>query len=197
MAKPCSPVAELVENPLSIPFPEFMEIFTAELEPILLSQSGLISIMTGFILLEGGNERRIAVSLTQWESLAAHSAFLLSPSAEPFFQKVQLLTTGPPTIQHFQLGRFKPEALGSSYAHVAKSDEPGHRALREAFDWHVKAHGQGAAVMGQCVEDEARKAAVLFGNHTVSENVRNLGDSASSYTVSWQRNSVKRRPQIL
>ena len=197
MAKSVSPVVELVENPLSVSFSEFMNVFTHELELILLSQPGIISITTGFIVPTTGDEPRIAVSLTQWESLAAHKAFLASPSAEPFFQKIQPLTTGPPTIQHFQLGRLERETLSSSHAYVVKSDEPSHESLQQAFDRHVAAHGSGLAVMGPCVEDEKRRAAVLFGKHAEFENLSSLHQMASCYTVSWQRHSAPRRPQSL
>ncbi|CAK7200184.1 hypothetical protein SEUCBS139899_002875 [Sporothrix eucalyptigena] len=201
-ASDSGPVAELVENPLGVPFAIFMDVFTAELEPILLAQPGLISIMTGFVMpCDSGREPAtapsMAVSLTQWESLAAHSAFLASPAAQPFFQRVQPLTAGPPTIQHFRLGHLAPRALGSSYSHICKSDVPGHSSLRAAVAGHVHSHGKEAGVMGPCTEDTARAAAVLFGDHTVADSVRNPGDWAAAYTVSWQRNTVKRRSHSL
>ena len=42
-----SPVIELVQNPLAVPFDLFIKKFKAELEPVLLSQSGIISTITG------------------------------------------------------------------------------------------------------------------------------------------------------
>lgn len=42
-----SPVIELVQNPLAIPFDVYFKKFKAELEPILLAQPGIISIFTG------------------------------------------------------------------------------------------------------------------------------------------------------
>jgi len=195
MEKFSSPVTELVEIPLRVPFEEFLNVFAAELEPVLLAQPGIISILTGMKIPTSDKDSFFAISLTQWETMDAHGAFLKSTSAGPFFERLQSLTSGSPTIEHYYLGRFKQPALKSTHSQVFKSDMLESRPQQTIFSRHVGACGQGTGAMGPCLEVETRKTLVLFGNQPLFDaaaDIDNLDASLESYTVAWRRTGTGR-----
>lgn len=187
------PVTELVQIPICIAVDDFLNIFAKELEPILLAQPGIISILTGPTIQAKGEKEThpFVVSLTQWTSMDAHAAFLAGPSAEPFFAKLGPLTMGPPTVEHYHFGRLSPSARKSSFARVIKStSSSAGRRPPPAYDEHVRTQGQGLGVMGTCVESPSLDAVVLFGGtprfDPVDAVVANE-DVKSVYTVRWER----------
>ncbi|KAF3356376.1 hypothetical protein VdG1_03887 [Verticillium dahliae VDG1] len=139
MAAP--PVTEMVQNPLGVPYPAFLRVFTEKMEPILLAQPGLISLITGLVVNPAADDQHppTAVSLAQWRSLEAHEAFLQSPSAGPFFEAAKSLLRGPPTIHHYQLGSLSSSNLKSRYSRIEKTSEPHNFDLQPLYA--VKALG--------------------------------------------------------
>ena len=199
-----SVITELVQIPLRVPYKDFIDVFVPELEPILLSQPGLISVMTGHIIgaQMTDDDGNYAVSLTQWESMEAHSAFLASPSAGPFFQRLQPLITGPPNVEHYRWGRFKLSALASRYVHVRKSSgrDDSLAELKAMSERHTVVNGQEAVAIGSCMEADSQIGLVLFANlplfNTVAD-ARTSEHGTGSFTVFLARSEVKKVPQSL
>ncbi|KAH7137404.1 hypothetical protein B0J13DRAFT_625177 [Dactylonectria estremocensis] len=195
MASSNGPATELVQIPLGVPFSEFISEFGQHLEPVLLAQPGLLSVMTGVTIPTKDGEQAFAVSLTQWDSVESHAAFTNSPDAGPFFARVQPLTTGPPTVEHYYLGAVDPSIQQSRYSLVLKfavQDDQVHRAAHQA---HVAAHGSVAALTGKHAQNESQSASVLFGDSPVFEaagGVWNSDGSATSFTVQWHRVGTKK-----
>lgn len=190
MAKLNDPVTELVQIPIRISVVDFLDIFVKELEPVLLAQPGIISVLTGPTTEADGEKEThpFIVSLTQWGSMDAHAAFLASPSAGPFFAKLESLTLGPPTVEHYQFGRLSPFVRKKRYARVMKS----YRSADQEGPWidkrQVQDHNYGV-VMGQCVEVPLLNATVLFGDEP-QFNIVDATDPSryirSAYTVRWE-----------
>lgn len=192
MAKLNDPVTELVQIPIGIAVVDFLDIFAKELEPILLAQPGIISILTGSTTqAEGEKETHpFVVSLTQWTSMDAHAAFLASPSAGPFFAKLESLTLGPPTVEHYHFGRLNAFARKSGYARIIKSSPSAARRPPLTHDQQVRMQGHELVVAGTCIETSSLNATVLFGNaprfDTTNAVVDNR-DIRGVYTVKWER----------
>lgn len=192
------PVTELVRIPLAVPFEAFLSTFTSQLEPVLLAQDGISSILTGVMVSANELKQPHAVSITQWESMEAHGAFLESPAAKPFFAKLEPLATGPPAIEHYYLGRLTPAALRSRFAHVSIFDSRGsishHRSVLER---HINTPEgwKRAAVAGSCVEVDGQSAMVLFSERddfTISE----VGDGLLiSFVVRLARIQQRKLPK--
>ncbi|KAH7133765.1 hypothetical protein EDB81DRAFT_887576 [Dactylonectria macrodidyma] len=196
MASTNGPATELVQIPLGVPFSEFISVFGQHLEPVLLAQPGLLSVMTGVIVPTKEGEQPFAVSLTQWDSVESHAAFTNSPDAGPFFSRVQPLTTGPPIVEHYYLGAVDPSIQQSRYSLISKfsgQNSPVQEATHEA---HVAAHGKTAALAGKQAGDGTKSASVLFGDSPVFEaaagGVWNADESATSFTVQWHRVGTKK-----
>lgn len=165
MTAPIGPVTELVRIPLAVPFKAFLATFTSKLEPVLLAQDGILSILTGVIIPNSDLKQPHAVSITQWESMDAHNAFLESPAAKPFFTAVEPLATGPPAIEHYYLGGLNPAALRSRFAHVSIFDSRGDiLSQRKVLERHIDSSDRQtrAAVSGNCIEVNGQSAMVLF-----------------------------------
>lgn len=198
MIAPIGPVTELVRIPLAVPFEGFLATFTSKLEPVLLAQNGILSILTGVIIPKDDLKQPHAVSITQWESMDAHSAFLESPAAKPFFAAVEPLATGPPAIEHYSLGSLNPAALRSRFAHVSIFDSHGSiLSQRKVLERHINSpDGQmRAAVAGNCIEVNRQSAMVLFGEKDDFETSE-LGDGlVTSFVVRLER-SQKKDPTI-
>ncbi|KAH7022043.1 hypothetical protein EDB80DRAFT_769097 [Ilyonectria destructans] len=195
MASTNGPATELVQIPLAVPFSEFLSVFSQHLEPVLLAQPGLRSIMTGVTIPAKDGEQLFAVSLTQWDSIEAHEAFSNSPDAGPFFEKVQPLTTGPPTVEHYYLGTVDPSVYQSRYGLVLKFSVLDGQIQTAAYQEHVSTQGKAAALMGNCVELQSQSASVLFGDGQAFEAARGVWDSnelASFFTVRWHRIGTKK-----
>lgn len=189
------PVTELVQIPIRVSVVEFLDIFARELEPVLLAQPGIISILTGPTTeAEGEKETHpFVVSLTQWVSMDAHAAFLAGPSAGPFFAKLESLTLGPPTVEHYRFGRLSPFARESRYARVVKlNPSTGQTGSSPANERQVQAHNHGhtLAVTAPCVEIPSLEAFVLFGDEprlgTEFDGAEASRDIRSSYVVKWK-----------
>lgn len=193
MAKLNGPVTELVQIPIGIAVVDFLDIFAKELEPVLLAQPGIISILTGSTTqAEGEKETHpFVVSLTQWISMDAHAAFLASPSAGPFFAKLESLTLGPPTVEHYHFGRLNPSARKSGYARVIKSSpSAARRPPSGTHDEQARMQGHELVVTGPCSEISSLNATVLFGNAPRFDHVNAIAenqDIRSVYTVKWER----------
>lgn len=160
-----SPVTELVRIPLAVPFEAFLSAFTSRLEPVLLAQDGVLSILAGVVAPTNDLTQPHAVSIAQWESMDAHSAFLESPAAKPFFAAVEPLATGPPAIEHYHIGRLSPAALRSRFAGVAIFDSRGSIAhQRGVLERHINSPdgSERDAVAGSCIEVGGQSAIVLF-----------------------------------
>lgn len=194
MTAPVGPVTELVRIPLAVPFETFLATFTSKLEPVLLAQNGILSVLTGVVVPKDDLKQPHAVSITQWESMDAHSAFLESPAAKPFFAAVEPLATGPPAIEHYLLGILSPTALRSHFAHVSIFDSHGSSlSQRKVLERHINSpDGQmRAAVAGNCIEVNGQSTMVLFGEKDDFETSE-LGDGlVTSFVVRLERSKVK------
>lgn len=199
MATPDGPVTELVEIPLCVPFEDFLSIFTRQLEPVLLAQPGIISILTGSgSKTTGSHGGTFAVSLTQWESMEAHAAFLQGPAAGPFFETVRNLASGPPTINHYYIGPLPPAALKSEYAWFRKdSASASHTQSQDSEELG----GPGAVMLvGDCLEIESQSLSVSFGEvqrSRASSGVGKVEGSENSFTVVWRRRGTARMSHSL
>lgn len=189
-----NPVTELVRIPLAVPFEAFLATFTSKLEPVLLAQDGILSILTGMIIPNNDLKQPHAVSITQWESMDAHSAFLESPAAKPFFAAVEPLATGPPAIEHYSLGSLNPAALRSRFAHVSIFDSHGSiLSQRKVLERHINSpDGQmRAAVAGNCIEVNKQSAMVLFSERD-DFKTSELGEGlVISFVVRLERSQKK------
>lgn len=189
-----NPVTELVRIPLAVPFDAFLSTFTSQLEPVLLDQDGILSILTGMIVPKDDLKQPHAVSITQWESMDAHSAFLESPAAKPFFAAVEPLATGPPVIEHYYLGNVTPAALRSHFAHVSIFDSYGSNlSQRKVLERHINSpDGQmRAAVAGNCIEVNGQSAMVLFSARD-DFNTGELGEGlVTTFVVRLERSQKK------
>jgi quinol monooxygenase YgiN len=173
-------VTEMVQNPLAVSFPDFLRVFAEQLEPILLAQPGMLSIVTGVVVAQNGYHEPVAVSLAQWESLTAHEAFLASAAAAPFFATAKTLLAGPPTINHYELGEVAAGSLKSRFGRIIKAG---------------KSRGTGnlsgltSANTGTCVEIPDRIAVVLFGDdhRSIEEGNGSIKDISEAFTVEWHR----------
>lgn len=184
------PITELVQIPLAIPFTEFLDIFSQHLEPVLLAQPGLRSIMTGVTIPANDGEKPFAVSFTQWDNIEAHEAFGNSPDAGSFFDTLKPLTTGPPTIEHYYLGHLESSVRQNRYGHVLKFSAHGGHAQKSAFEEHAASRGKAAALQGHCVEVDTQSALVLFDDSRVfkpASRVWKADEVSSSFTVQWHR----------
>lgn len=189
MANANGPVTELVQIPVHIPVVDFLDIFAKTLEPILLAQPGLISILTGPTMEAKGEQEMhpFAVSLTQWESMDAHAAFLASASAGPFFSRLQSLVKGPPSVEHYYLGQLEMFAMKSRYACIIKSDSAAAQNRLAAYSRQVQRHGDSSAMTGPCIEVPSTQALVLFGDEPQFEAIGGAEKAARSmYTVKWE-----------
>ncbi|KAL1856373.1 hypothetical protein Daus18300_010745 [Diaporthe australafricana] len=190
MATNIGPVTELVRIPLAVPFEPFLSTFTSELEPVLLAQPGIVSILTGVIVPTDGQNGAYAVSITQWEDMEAHGAFLESPAAKPFFETLQPLATGPPAIEHYWLGRLNSTALGSHFAHVSIFDCSGTQSfVTELLARHVNSPdgGRRVGVAGSCIEVKEQGVLILFSDGNNFETVELGGGRVTSFVVRIER----------
>ncbi|CRK26651.1 hypothetical protein BN1708_014619 [Verticillium longisporum] len=191
MAAP--PVTEMVQNPLGVSYQEFLRVFTEKMEPILLVQPGLVSVITGLVVNPAADDQHppTAVSLAQWRSLEAHEAFLQSPSAGPFFEAAKSLLRGPPTIHHYQLGSLSSSNLESRYSRIEKTSEPHDSELQPPYEAQVQAHGQDTAKIGACIEIPQQKAYISFGDGEESCIGGPSVAGIEAFTVAWDRYRVK------
>ncbi|KPM42921.1 hypothetical protein AK830_g3615 [Neonectria ditissima] len=180
------PITELVQIPLAIPFTEFLGIFSKHLEPVLLAQPGLRSIMTGVIIPENEGEQSFAVSFTQWDSIEAHEAFGKSADAGPFFDRLKPLTTGPPTIEHYYLGLLESSARQSRYGHVLKFSVLSGQAQKSLYEEYDASRRKATALQGNCMEVDAQSALVLFDDSKVFQPQKS-DEIVTSFTVRWHR----------
>lgn len=188
------PVTELVRIPLAVPFEAFLATFTSKLEPVLLAQDGIISILTGVIVPKDDLRQPHAVSITQWESMDAHSAFLESPAAKPFFAAVEPLATGPPAIQHYYLGSLNAAALRSRFAHVSIFDSRGDiMSKRKVLGRHIDSPDRQtrAAVAGNCIEVNGQSAMVLFSERDDFKTGELDKGLVTSFVVRLERSQKK------
>lgn len=198
MAATDEPVTELVEIPLCVSFDDFLSTFIQQLEPVLLAQPGIISILTGTgsKMTTSGQKDEFAVSLTQWESMEVHGAFLQSPSAGPFFETLQHLTSGPPTINHYHLGPLPPSAFRSCYALFRKYSASDHNTQLQHSAERGETPGMGVSVAGDCLEIGSQRLSVLFSDvqdwRALGDTMGKLGDPASSFGVVWRRRGTAR-----
>lgn len=186
-----SPVTELVQNPLRVSFPEFIQVFAEKMEPILLAQPGLLSVTTGVVIDSNGGHQQYAVSIAQWESLEAHEAFLKSPAAPRFFEAAKPLLAGPPTIHHYELGDLSSTSLRSRYSRIFKSSPPNVANLGPIYERHVGVQGNEAANTGPCIEVQGQSALVLFGSEPDFVLIDNGEFYGEWFTVLWHRNGEK------
>ncbi|KAH6688488.1 hypothetical protein F5X68DRAFT_231115 [Plectosphaerella plurivora] len=170
-------ITEMVQNPLAVSFPDFLRVFGEKMEPILLAQPGMLSIVTGVVVAPNGQHEPVAVSLTQWASLEAHDAFLKSPSAGPFFEVAKTLLTGPPTINHYKIGEVAPGSLRSRYSRIIKASALDGRKLSDGATGNF----------GHCVERPEQMAMVLFGDalHSVEGASDIFEGVLEAFTVEW------------
>ncbi|KAK7409172.1 hypothetical protein QQX98_008665 [Neonectria punicea] len=190
MASTNGPITELVQIPLAISFTEFLDVFSKRLEPVLLAQPGLRSVMTGVTIPKNDGKKPFAVSLTQWDSLEAHEAFGNSQDAGPFFDTLKPLATGPPTIEHYYLGHLESAIGQSRYSQILKFSVGGGDAQEAVFKAHVTSHGKAAALQGHCVEVDGQTALVLFDDgrgFTPAPKAWKSDDISSSFIVQWHR----------
>lgn len=188
------PVTELVRIPLAVPFEAFLSTFASQLEPVLLAQDGILSILTGVIAHNDDLKQPHAVSITQWESMDAHNAFLGSPAAKPFFAAVEPLATGPPVIEHYYLGNLTSAALRSRFAHVSVFDSRGSISFqRKVLERHINSPDgwKRAAVAGSCAEVKGQSAIVLFSEMD-DFKTEEVGDGlVTSFVVRLERSQIK------
>ena len=164
MTTTSGPVTELVEIPLVVPFDDFLSIFTRQLEPVLLAQQGLISVLTGTASkATSGQQDGFAVSLTQWESMDAHAAFLQGPTAGPFFETLKSLTSGPPTINHYYIGPLTPEAFRSRYAWFQKYSSADRHVQSQESEQRGVDPGV-TTLVGDCFEIGSQRLSVSFSD---------------------------------
>lgn len=196
MATHIGPVTELVRIPLAVPLETFLSTFTSQLEPVLLQQNGILSILTGVTITTDDLKGPHAVSITQWESMDAHRAFLESPAAKPFFEAVEPLAAGPPAVEHYHLVDLPPAALRSRFAHVSILDSRGSiSSQRKVLERHINSpHGSTrAALAGSCVEVDGQSAMILFSERD-DFNTRDIGDGLlTSFVVRLERIQQKKR----
>lgn len=194
MTAPNGPVTELVRIPLAVPFEAFLATFTSKLEPVLLAQNGILSILTGVIVPKNDLKQPHAVSITQWESMDAHSAFLESPAAKPFFAAVEPLATGPPAIEHYYLGSLNPAALRSRFAQASIFDSRGDIvSQRKLLERHINSTDKQtrAAVAGSCIEVNGQSAMDLFSERD-DFKTGELGEGlVTSFVVRLERSQKK------
>lgn len=194
MTAPVGPVIELVRIPLAVPFEEFLATFTSKLEPVLLAQDGILSILTGVIVPKDDREQPHAVSITQWESIDAHSAFLESPAAKPFFAAVEPLATGPPAIEHYYLENLNPVALRSPFAHVSIFDSHGSiSSQHKVLERHINSTDAKtrAAVAGNCIEVNGQSAMILFSERDDFKTDDLCEGLVTSFLVRFERSQMK------
>lgn len=186
-------VAELVRIPLAVPFEAFLGIFTSQLEPVLLAQPGIISILTGKVIPPVKDKENFAVSLTQWETMEAHGAFLASDVAKPFFETLQLLTRGPPTIEHYNMAKLDASSLRLRYGHFSILGGGNRQAQNGNLSQHLETHGDMVGFTGDCVEVDGQSVLVSlsngedFGVLISHEPSKRLADT---FRVEWTRSSV-------
>lgn len=188
------PVTELVRIPLAVPFDKFLSTFTSELEPVLLAQDGITSILTGEIVTPGSPDGDFAVSLTQWENMDAHAAFLASRAAKPFFETLKPLATGPPTIEHYCLGAFPLTALRSRFVHVTIHDPRDGTVQHRVLENPSEAH-DGRRFEGGCLEVQGQVVELLFSDDGFAG--RDTVGQAASFVVRIERSTKRtssRRP---
>ncbi|KAG6357226.1 hypothetical protein INS49_015104 [Diaporthe citri] len=194
MTATIGPVTELVRIPLAVSFEAFLSTFTSQLEPVLLAQDGILSILTGVIVTNDNLKQPHAVSITQWESMDAHGVFLDSPAAKPFFAAMEPLATGPPAIEHYNLGNLTPAALRSRFAHVSIFDSRGSiSSQQKVLERHISSRDgwERAAVAGSCVEVDGQSAVVLF-SETDDFKTGEVGDGlVTSFVVRLERSEEK------
>lgn len=196
MTTKIGPVTELVRIPLAVPFDTFLSIFTSQLEPVLLAQNGIVSILTGVTVPNGDLKQPHAVSITQWESMDAHGAFLESPAAKPFFEALEPLAAGPPAIEHYYLGDLTPAALGSRFAQVSILDSRGSiSSQREVLERHINSPDgwKRAAVAGSCVEVKGQSVMILFSERDDFKTGEVNDGLLTSFVVRLERIQQKKK----
>ncbi|KAH6642751.1 hypothetical protein C7974DRAFT_107974 [Boeremia exigua] len=139
-------VTELVEMQLTRPFEAFLPFFEREQLPTLLAAPGLVSVRTGPKL----NDPNSAISITLWTSLAAHSAFLSSPAAAAFFQRMETWLSGPPAVLHYEVGDLAG-VDGRGYVRVSKGTAK-----------NVEKLGKELSKTGVCLEDGSQGLCLDF-----------------------------------
>lgn len=187
------PVTELVRIPLAVTFETFLSTFTSQLEPVLLAQDGMLSVLTGVLIPNDDLKQPHAVSITQWESMDAHGVFLESPAAKPFFTNLEPLATGPPAIEHYYLGHLALTAPQSRFAHISIFDSRGSiSSQRAVLERHVNSPDgwKRAALRGSCIEVSGQSAMVLFSERNAFETGE-VGDGLlTSFVVRMERIQV-------
>ncbi|KAM5363924.1 hypothetical protein ACJZ2D_011776 [Fusarium nematophilum] len=189
------PVTEFVLNPIGVPVEDFMRTFTQQLEPTLLAQPGIISVQTGVVISTSSPQHPGVVSLTLWESLEAHQAFLDSPAFGPFISTVQPLLRGPPTIEHYHLGQSPSSALKSRYSRIFSLSGAGEEGLQSISTNLEEKSKALLASRGNCVEVPSKGMIVLFKDSSNFEGVASSGEGSEgveSFTVEWLRAETKR-----
>ncbi|KAH6886154.1 hypothetical protein B0T10DRAFT_549973 [Thelonectria olida] len=190
-----NPVTELVLNPLKVPAKDFMRIFAEKLEPTLLAQPGAICTLTGIVLDTENRQTPFAISITLWENLDAHQAFLESPAAQPFFEAVTPLLVDKPTIEHYHLGQLHPSALKSSHAWIHKLPTADDHGYRGTCENHIQKHGKGMAMTGDCIEIPSQRLIIMFNNQPQSNSPLDKyinSDRVESLRVAWQRMGTRK-----
>lgn len=186
-------MTELVINPLAVPPNDFMLVFAEQLEPTLLAQGALYT-MTGIAVDKDDSQMPIAISMTLWENMDAHRAFLESSAAQPFFETVKPLLIEKPTIDHYHLGKMHPSMEKSSHAWIHKFSRLDSKAYQEACENHIRDCGAGMAMVGNCIEILSQRLIVLFDNHPGQESAlshhQNLG--SQSFRVAWKRTGTRK-----
>lgn len=189
-------VIELVRIPLAVSFDEFLDIFTKQLEPVLLAQRGIISILTGNIIEFIKDKENYAVSVTQWETLEAHGDFLASAAAKPFFDTLQPLARGPPAIEHYHMNPLDGAALRFEFAHISIVAGDKLSSLKSKFSQHVETNRNLLHFTGECEEVAGQQVSVLlsnqnnFGGFIDSDFAKTVQDA---FTVAWKRSSLPSR----
>ncbi|KAJ0108415.1 hypothetical protein J7T55_005392 [Diaporthe amygdali] len=188
------PVTELVRIPLAVSFESFLTTFTSQLEPVLLEQDGILSILTGMMVSTDELRGAYAVSITQWESMEAHAAFLDSAAAKPFFETLEPLAEGPPAIEHYHLGRLTSAALQSRFAHVSLFDSRARlSSQRKALERHIQSQDglKRTGVSGSCIEVKEQSALVLFSEGNDFETAELVDGVVVSFVVRLERAQQK------
>ena len=165
MTPDIGPIIEFVWIPLAVPFGIFLSTFASQLEPVLLEQNGILSILVGEIVPNDDLKPSRAVTITQWESMEAHGTFLRSPAAKPFVAILEPLTTGPPTIEHYYLGHLTSAALLSRFVHVSIFGSLGSiSSQRRMLERHINSPNgwKRAARASSCIEMNWKSTVVLF-----------------------------------
>ncbi|OTA04646.1 hypothetical protein A9Z42_0052640 [Trichoderma parareesei] len=186
-------VAELVYTGFSVPPEQYKDVYRTTLEPILLSQPGIISAMGGIITT--GTESATAISLVIWESVDAHVAFISGPAAFPFFEASKPLMSGPPAVEHYRIGGLQTRAVQSRFSQLLKaSNNEDKEKLAKILDKCVAAEGSETAVISNCEEDASLRTLILFNSSdrfeaTVDALDRNT--SIKTCTVEWYSRGMK------